>query len=395
MAGGFSGLIDVMPFHDNAKYGIRALTFAVYSAIALPVSVMAQDSQQEQLAELQAQLKERQQRLAQNQASAEELQEALQRSEEEIGRAATQLQATKNNLASNQQKQAELQRQQQQLTQAIIQQQSALASQLKSAFMSGNYDYAKLFFYQEEASKFERILTYYQYVNKARQQEITKFRSNVESLKAVNAELEEKAQELATLFARQESQQAQLLARQSDRKQTLAKLNSRIASDEAQVASLQASEKALMQAIEEANRRAAEQQQVKLDGLATKKGKLLKPASGKVRRLFGLRRQGQVRWKGIVIEGSEGSSVKAVSQGRVLYADWLRGFGLVTIVDHGEGYMSVYGHNQALLKQAGDDVRQGESIALVGQSGGQSYPNLYFEIRHKGKALNPSKWLDI
>ena len=73
---------------------------------------------------------------------------------------------------------------------------------------------------------------------------------------------------------------------------------------------------------------------------------------------------------------------------------WIGGFGLVAIIDHGKGYMSVYGHNQALLKQAGDDVRRGERIALVGRSGGQEYPNLYFEIRHKGKALNPSSWLD-
>ena len=99
-------------------------------------------------------------------------------------------------------------------------------------------------------------------------------------------------------------------------------------------------------------------------------------------------------WKGIVIDGAEGDPVNSIAPGKVLYADWLRGFGLVAIVDHGEGYMSVYGHNQALLKQAGDDVRRGERIALVGRSGGQEYPNLYFEIRHKGKALNPSAWLD-
>ncbi|MCW8106905.1 peptidoglycan DD-metalloendopeptidase family protein [Alteromonas ponticola] len=367
----------------------------LYSAMMLALPALAQDSQQDKLAELQAQLKERQQRLAANQASAEELQKALQRSEEEIGRTARQLQTTKNNLAENQKEQADLQQQQQELTQAIIQQQDALASQLKSAFMSGNYDYAKLFFYQEEASKFERILTYYQYINNARQQEISKFRNNVESLKTVNLQLEQKGKELAKLLSQQESQQAQLLARQSDRKQTLAKLNNSIASDEAQVAALQASEKALLQTIEEANRRAAAQQQVELKGLGTLKGKLIQPAAGTVRRLFGQRRQGQVRWKGIVIEGSEGSSVKSVSQGRVLYADWLRGFGLVTIIDHGDGYMSVYGHNQALLKQAGDDVRQGDTIALLGQSGGQSYPNLYFEIRHKGKALNPTSWLDL
>jgi septal ring factor EnvC (AmiA/AmiB activator) len=134
-------------------------------------------------------------------------------------------------------------------------------------------------------------------------------------------------------------------------------------------------------------------QSVSLDGLAKFKGRLRKPADGKVRKLFGKRRQGQVRWKGIVINSAEGSPVQAVQNGKVLYADWLKGFGLVTIVDHGNGYMTVYGRNQALLKQAGDVVIEGETIGLVGSSGGQSSPGLYFEIRLKGKALNPSSWL--
>ena len=109
--------------------------------------------------------------------------------------------------------------------------------------------------------------------------------------------------------------------------------------------------------------------------------------------MFGRIRQGQIKWKGIIIKGQLGSPIIAVHQGKVLYADWLRGFGLVTVVDHGDGYMSLYGHNQALLKQAGDNVDAGETIALLGQSGGQNYPNLYFEIRHKGQPVNPSSWL--
>ncbi|WP_408609413.1 murein hydrolase activator EnvC family protein [Alteromonas pelagimontana] len=361
--------------------------------VALPWA-QAQETQQEKLAELQAELKARQQALASNQASAEELQEVLKRSEVEIGKVASSLNQTQTSLANNRQEQKALEAEQTELKKAILQQQSLLASQLKSAFMAGHYDYAKMIFYQDEARSFERVLTYYQYVNKARQQEITRFRDNVSRLEAVNMQLANKAQELAALLEKQKSQQNVLIARQSDRRETLNKLTATIASDAAKVDELQANEKALMQAIEEA-RIAAEREKTELAGLATNKGKLLKPAEGKVRKLFGAKRQGQVRWKGIIIEGAEGAAVKAISRGRVLYADWLKGFGLVTIVDHGKGYMSVYGHNQALLKQAGDQVGSGETIALVGQSGGQSFPNLYFEIRHKGKALDPSSWLNI
>ncbi len=361
-------------------------------ALMMPAGAFAQEKEKAQLAELQAELKARQQKLAESQASAEELEAVLKESEVQIGRVASSLNQTENALQTNRAEQKTLEAEQSELKTAILQQQSLLASQLRSAFMAGHYDYAKMLFYQDDARTFERVLTYYQYVSKARQQEITKFRDNVERLEAVTAQLEQKASELEALLAEQQQQRAVLVARQDDRKQTLNRLNATIRSESAQVEKLQANELSLMRAIEEAQRR-AEQANITLEGLAQGKGQLQLPAKGRVRKLFGQRRQGQVKWKGIVIEGDEGSAVQAVSNGRILYADWLKGFGLVTIIDHGQGYMSVYGHNQALLKQAGDTVSRGETIALVGQSGGQSFPNLYFEIRHKGKALNPSSWL--
>jgi septal ring factor EnvC (AmiA/AmiB activator) len=153
-------------------------------------------------------------------------------------------------------------------------------------------------------------------------------------------------------------------------------------------------EYAQLKARRQAQRQAQRRPQL-LEGLSKHQGKLLIPTKGKLRRLFGDRRQGQVRWKGVKIDGRAGSPVMAIHYAKVLYADWLRGFGLVTVLDHGDGYMSLYGHNQALLHQAGDYVEAGETIALVGQSGGQSKPNLYFEIRHKGKPINPTKWLKL
>ena len=355
------------------------------------------NSQKEKLAELQAELRARQQVLENSRASAQELESVLKASELEIAKVAKALSTTRQALKNVEQEQAKLEAEQEGLKTAIRKQQSLLSSQLKSAFMAGHYDYAKMLFYQDDARTFERVITYYQYVAKARQKEIESFRSNVARLEEVNAELSEKALSLAALKDEQEGQRAVLLTRQDDRKATLKKINKTIASENQRIASLQADEKALKDAIEAARiaaERAAREAEVSMDGLAKLKGKLAAPVKGRIRNLFGSRRQGQVSWKGIVIDGAEGDPVASIAPGKVLYADWLRGFGLVAIVDHGEGYMSVYGHNQALLKQAGDDVRQGERIALVGRSGGQEYPNLYFEIRHKGKALNPSAWLD-
>ncbi|MEC9428295.1 MAG: peptidoglycan DD-metalloendopeptidase family protein [Pseudomonadota bacterium] len=355
------------------------------------------NSQKEKLAELQAELRARQQVLENNRASAQELENVLKASELEIAKVAKALSSTRQSLKNIEQEQAKLEEEQEGLKTAIRKQQSLLSSQLKSAFMAGHYDYAKMLFYQDDARTFERVITYYQYVAKARQKEIESFRGNVARLEEVNAELSEKALSLAALKDEQEGQRAVLITRQDDRKATLKKINKTIASENQRIASLQADEKALKGAIEAARiaaERAARAAEFSMNGLAKLKGKLPAPVKGRIRHLFGSRRQGQVSWKGIVIDGAEGDPVNSIAPGKVLYADWLRGFGLVAIVDHGEGYMSVYGHNQALLKQAGDDVRQGERIALVGRSGGQEYPNLYFEIRHKGKALNPSSWLD-
>jgi len=364
-------------------------------------SVVAQDedpsAQREKLAELQAELRARQQVLENSKASAQELEDVLKASELEIAKVAKALALTKQSLNDVEQEQSQLQAEQSELKTAIRKQQSLLSSQLKSAFMAGHYDYAKMLFYQDDARTFERVITYYQYVAKARQKEIESFRGNVARLEEVNEALEEKALALANLQKDQENQRAVLITRQDDRKTTLKKINQTIASENQKIASLQADEKALKDAIEAARlaaERAAREAKISLDGLAKLKGKLKAPVDGRIRNLFGNRRQGQVRWKGIIIDGAEGDPVNSIAPGKVLYADWLRGFGLVSIIDHGDGYMSVYGHNQALLKQVGDEVRSGERIALVGRSGGQEYPNLYFEIRHKGKALNPRTWFN-
>ena len=355
----------------------------------------AQDSDdaEKELAALQEELKARQQALLNSRASAEELQAVLAESEKQIGAVAGKLNTTRKALAENKQQQASLTRRQAELREAIGQQQSMLAGQLKSAFIAGHYDYAKMIFYQQDAARFERIITYYKYLNQARQANITQFTATVTELESVTASLQQKAGELNQLQADQQQQQNELVARQQDRQQTLKQLNAKIAGEETRIAQLREAEQALVEAIERAQRMSQIPQE--LTGLASDKGRLLKPADGSVRKLFGKRRQGQVRWKGIMIDGREGSAVKAIAHGRVVYSDWLRGFGLVTIIEHGDGFMTVYGHNQALLRQAGESVAKGETVALLGQSGGQNSPNLYFEIRHKGKAVNPADWLDL
>ena len=127
-------------------------------------------------------------------------------------------------------------------------------------------------------------------------------------------------------------------------------------------------------------------------GLKTN-GSLRWPVQGPILISYGSPRTAQLKWKGTLIGASEGTQVKAVAPGQIVYADWLDGFGMLLVIDHGRGYMSLYGHNQSLLRQVGQNVEQGEPVALVGDSGGQDRPGLYFEIRYQGEAINPTKWL--
>lgn len=367
--------------------------FLAIGLLMLIPSAVAQDTD---LATIQEKIKQTQTQLNKKLESSERLQQELKLAELEIAKTATQLNRTDKSLQTTRREKVELESEKLRISTVIKEQQKQLAGQLKSAFMAGNYDFAKMFFNQDDAGRFERTLTYYQYLNKARQQEISKFRALVLELEQLNTTLAEKTQRLESFLVTQKQQSSQLREQQASRHQKLKQLDQQIKSDTAKVSQLQQEERSLINAIEQAEidaRSRTKDEDIVLLGLAQSKGKLTRPAGGKIQQLFGKRRQGQVRWKGIVISSSEGSPVQAVQDGKVLYADWLKGFGLVTIVDHGEGYMTVYGRNQALLKQPGDPVLQGETIGLVGSSGGQSSPGLYFEIRHKGKALNPQGWL--
>ncbi len=356
----------------------------------------SQEEDKQQLQDLQQQIKQKQKLIESNLATAKELQAQLQKQELAIASSAKKLDETGKQLADNQQQQNALTERQKKLQKKQAQQEAVLAKQLRSAYMAGNHDYAKMIFNLQSASKFERMLTYYQYLNAERQQQIDEFKQLGIELDDIAKQLISKQQQLESLQAEQKQQQKQLAAQQKSRQVTLASLNKKIDSEAAKVEQLQINEQTLLQALQAAQERAERQSStgaVSLVGLGKLKGHLLHPVKGQMRRLFGDRRQGQVRWKGILIYSNEGAPVQAVQDAQVLYADWLKGFGLVIALDHGEGYMSLYGHNQALLKEVGETVRKGDTIALVGQSGGQSRPGLYFEIRHKGSPVNPSQWL--
>lgn len=235
----------------------------------------------------------------------------------------------------------------------------------------------------------DRISQYFQHLAKERSSTIAELETTVNELKQSREQLSLEKQQITTLLNQQTKKRDELAKTQAKRKGTVSQIKKSISNDKVYLSELQRNETRLKAEIAKAAKRNA----VPMDGLARQKGKLPWPLKGKTLHNYGTTQTGQIKWKGIVINANYGQSVKAVYSGTVVFADYLRGYGLVVLLDHGKGDMTLYGFNQSLLKKEGDKVTAGESIALAGDTGGQSRPSLYFEIRRNSKTQNPKAWL--
>lgn len=235
----------------------------------------------------------------------------------------------------------------------------------------------------------DRISQYFQHLAKARAEVIDAITKTTQELEHNKNQLDLEKQQIETLLRQQSEKRTALASTQTKRKQTLNKIQSSITNDKRYLAELQRNETRLKAEIAKAAKRNA----VPMDGLTKQRGKLPWPISGSVLHNFGSRQTGQVNWKGMVLAARYGQPVKAVYPGTVVFAEYLRGYGLVVLLDHGKGDMTLYGYNQALTKKEGDKVTAGEVIALAGDTGGQDRASLYFEIRRNSEAQNPKSWL--
>jgi len=293
-------------------------------------------------------------------------------------------------LTSTQEKIADLAIEKQQLTLAKQKQEHLLAKQLRSAYTTGQHDYLKLLLNQDQSEKIQRTISYYQYLNQARIKEIEVFQATIAQLLQVSTEHQTQIENLQVLKNEQLQQDTQFRTTKKQRSNTLKKLSRKLLSSQQQLNKLKAEENNLNQAL---NKLAAIiQAEIDLTGLSKLKNKLSWPVKGHMLHRFGTNKQGYLKWKGVLITAPISRQVQTIHNGTVLFSDWLKGYGLLTVIDHGNGYMSLYAHNQTLLKSVGERVETGEPIALIGQSGGLEQSGLYFEIRHQGKALDPKLW---
>lgn len=318
------------------------------------------------------------------------LEKQLKNDDLAIAKVAKTINATELSLRKTHKLIASLNQEKKLLTSKKLEQEQLLAKQLRSAYTTGQHDYLKLLLNQDQSEKIQRTVTYYQYMNQARIDEIKKFQATIAQLMLVTTQHQQQVEHLQTLKQNQKKQRIKLTKNKKNRSKTLTLLSKELLSSKQQLAKLKADEANLAAALQKLTELI--RAEIELTGLSKLKRKLAWPVKGKILRSFGSRKQGYLKWKGVLIGAPIGRQVKTIHNGTVLFSDWLKGYGLLTVIDHGNGYMSLYAHNQALLKSVGDQVETGEPIALIGQSGGQDRAGLYFEIRHQGKAVNPKLW---
>ena len=281
------------------------------------------------------------------------------------------------------------------ISRTIAAHRQALALEVRATYVLGREDRIKLLLNQENPRRIARAVAYSAYFARTRARHIRELAAALATLHEVDDEISQTTDEIAQLERHAEEARAHLTRQRDRRRRVLAALALAIRSKGHQLAGLRRDANRLEDLLRKLRREFSELAlpTVEREPFTERKGTLEWPVAGAVQRRFGTpRAQGGLTWHGVVIGARAGQEVHSVSHGRIAFADWLRGFGLLVIVDHGEGYMSLYGYNQSVLKEVGDWVDAGETIAHVGDSGGQRDSGLYFEIRHLGTPEDPSRW---
>ncbi|TNF86742.1 MAG: hypothetical protein EP301_08090 [Gammaproteobacteria bacterium] len=271
------------------------------------------------------------------------------------------------------------------------QQATKIGEHLAAAYRLDGRDFVQLLLNQESPDSFDRMIRYHQYFSAARLSALQEYQETLEALAANRLALVERAAEQEARATELAERQAKLIEERDQRRLLIAQLDAEAEDKAAQRQRLDTDRDRLESLLDELSRRAME-----LDGSAfvARKGTLPWPLKGPLRSSFGRpRADGRMVWHGMLVAAEEGSPVKAVFRGRVIFADWLRGFGLLAIINHGDGYMTLYGHADSLTKGVGDWVEAGEIIARAGRSGGQRASGLYFEVREDGVPRDPLGWL--
>jgi septal ring factor EnvC (AmiA/AmiB activator) len=269
-----------------------------------------------------------------------------------------------------------------------------LAAQVRAAYTNGRQERIKLLLNQQDPASLGRMMAYYRYLSEHRGHNIDAVNEHLSELASLHGEAAGERDRLATLARARQAELARLDKAQGQRKDLLLSLKAKMQEEGTEIERLAAEEKDLTRLIAELTSILSDYPITSDAPFTELKGGLTWPVAGTLLHDFGQPRAGgTLKWNGVVLEAPRGREVRAIYHGRVVFADWLAGLGLLVIVDHGEGYMTLYGYNETTLKSAGDWVAPGDVIATVGDSGGQPRASLYFEIRQGAKPIDPRGWI--
>lgn len=322
------------------------------------------------------------------------LQQLLQLSEEEIGNTADKLSALTEELNDKQHILTDLRNRQQNQHIQLAQQRKILAQQIRAAYMVGRQDYLKLWLNQQDPFAVGRVLGYYDYFNRARVQQIEIINKSLEQIQLLERTIQQQTIELNRVLSHQGSKREELAGNYQERQQILAQLTNTLEAQDQELKKLQEDKQhleSLLGSLSEVSK--VIPPPASNVNFAQLKGQLPKPTTGQVFKQFGESLIGSLKSQGMIFKAGLGDKVNAVAAGRVVFAQWFRNYGNLVILDHQQGYMSLYAHNRSLYVKAGDWVEAGANLATVGDSGGRDMAALYFEIRYQGSPVNPAGWL--
>lgn len=388
----------------------QALAWLCAALLAPALPAFAQGSNAEELKELRGRIDSLKRDIDRAEGNRAEAADSLRESERAISEANRALRDLSEQKKGAEAHLLELGRKSRAVGETTGAQNARLSRLIHDEYIKHERGYVQMLFSGESPAAAAREIHYASYISRAQARLISSLRANLQELQRLAGEAREKTAQLAEIEARQRSEREQLSRESEARKKVLERLATQIKSQRREVSTLERNEKRLTDLIEklarlaqpktpaEPARRGAKRNDALPEAgfagaFASLRGKLRLPTRGELSGRFGSQREGGgTTWKGVFIRAQQGEEVRSVAPGRVVFADWMRGFGNLIIVDHGNDYLSIYGNNETLFRQAGDTVGSGDSIARVGSSGGNAETGLYFELRHHGKPFDPLSW---
>jgi murein hydrolase activator len=370
------------------------LALAAIAATPAPTFSQQGDAKQTEaeLAAIQAEIERVRVQVERDEIERDRLARELRSAEKSVGAARAALERLRDERAEHTARRRALAEEKSRQQESLARGRSALAGQIKAAYVIGREEPLRLLLNQKDPSLAGRMLAYYGYFGRARAEHIERISASVQRIEELDAELASEELKLEALETEGRAELARLVEARAKRGTVLASLTAESRVRTQSLDKLRGQKATLERLLRELKRAMEKFPMTSKEAFAKLRGKLAWPVVGRIVAHFGESRAGGIKWDGVLVETERGTPVRSVHDGRMVYADWLPGLGLLAIVDHGEGYLSLYGHNERLYKAAGERVVAGDTIAAAGDSGGRTRPELYFEIRKAGKPVDPRPW---